>query len=393
PSAVESILNNMKSIMIEYDLKIEIGRLRNPNLRKIIVGAPHLDYDTGGALANVFHGFTPRQLFETYKYETLDTPENRFIKYYLEYIEFLILNLLDKVNNNISASNQKGFFWNVILQELQNWQISIDDWLTNPMWKNIGRMTFMPSNSQVLQKREGYRDVLQFQQRLETGFQINWNPLGLDEVIGDIRPIFDLYEIWCFFKLKSVIDGLYGNPLKEHTNLWVINDANISVNLKRGTPSAVRYKFSIEEIEGFITLYYNTKFRNGQDSGSYSINFQPDYTIKIELNTQHYFLHFDAKYRLTYIDDETDDAEDINQTTTSKRDDLVKMHSYKDAIRSSLGAYTLYPGERTMIFSENDTYIIPSIGAFPMRPSHEDNDMRELSSFINKAIYQISKPS
>jgi predicted component of viral defense system (DUF524 family) len=43
------------------------------------------------------------------------------------------------------------------------------------------------------------------------------------------------------------------------------------------------------------------------------------------------------------------------------------MHTYKDAISNTKGAYVLYPGEKSETYLEKDK-IIPSIGAFPLTP-------------------------
>ena len=70
------------------------------------------------------------------------------------------------------------------------------------------------------------------------------------------------------------------------------------------------------------------------------------------------FVHFDAKYRITDLtglvgkDVGTEEAEreELNEekaastTNTYKRGDLLKMHTYNDAIRRTVGSYVLYPG-------------------------------------------------
>jgi hypothetical protein len=91
------------------------------------------------------------------------------------------------------------------------------------------------------------------------------------------------------------------------------------------------------------------------------------------------WLHFDAKYRLEAARDQfarasTDDveaaqeAELVERTATTKREDLLKMHAYRDAIRRSAGAYVLYPGDdRSPPFREF-AEVLPGLGAFVLRP-------------------------
>ena len=73
------------------------------------------------------------------------------------------------------------------------------------------------------------------------------------------------------------------------------------------------------------------------------------------------------------INDEEDqiatqrDAEE-EKSHKFKNGDIYKMHTYKDAILTTEGAYVLYPGSRDGIFKVDDNEPIPSVGAFPLNP-------------------------
>ena len=64
------------------------------------------------------------------------------------------------------------------------------------------------------------------------------------------------------------------------------------------------------------------------------------------------------------------------------------MHTYKDAILNSLGAYVLYPGDKAGLFQVKDDYITPSIGALPLKPggSHNTFSLR-VEKLLNGLIY------
>jgi hypothetical protein len=95
------------------------------------------------------------------------------------------------------------------------------------------------------------------------------------------------------------------------------------------------------------------------------------------------WVHFDAKYRATDIyslfgrPDQVEDADvvpDMTQGLRAKRDDLLKMHTYIDAIRRTAGSYVLYPGpensgdrERWSLYHE----LLPGLGAFGLRPAED----------------------
>ncbi|MDO5836699.1 MAG: nuclease domain-containing protein, partial [Methanobacterium sp.] len=155
--------------------------------------------------------------------------------------------------------------------------------------------------------------------------------------------------------------------------------------------------------EIYTELMYNRLFSNNTRFKSYSLPFRPDYTLLIEYNSENYFVHFDAKYRsegdvLAFyenIPQEQFDKDNHNQAIENeietrdleeetkrkfKYGDLYKMHTYKDAILKTEGAYVLYPGDDCKIFS---------VGAFPLTPGKNGEEENELISFIIAVIKKI----
>ena len=61
------------------------------------------------------------------------------------------------------------------------------------------------------------------------------------------------------------------------------------------------------------------------------------------------------------------------------------MHTYKDAIRNTKGAFILYPGSNTNIFGEFNE-IIPGIGALYIRPSKSDSGIDKFKKFLLEII-------
>jgi predicted component of viral defense system (DUF524 family) len=66
-------------------------------------------------------------------------------------------------------------------------------------------------------------------------------------------------------------------------------------------------------------------------------------------------VHLDAKYRL-------DPARGDGAVV---RDELVKMHAYRDAIPGSVGAYALFPGRASEALDGRDAR--GGVGALPLR--------------------------
>ena len=110
------------------------------------------------------------------------------------------------------------------------------------------------------------------------------------------------------------------------------------------------------------------------------------------------YVHFDAKYRITDLtnfigNDKITEEEELREdkadsiTNTYKRGDLLKMHTYNDAIRRTAGSYVLYPGDSAdgkefHIYDE----ILPGVGAFAIKPSIKARSESALKDFIRKVI-------
>ena len=88
-----------------------------------------------------------------------------------------------------------------------------------------------------------------------------------------------------------------------------------------------------------------------------------------------YFIHFDAKYKMFV------DSEDF------KNEDIRKMHTYKDAIKNSIGAYIIYPGSKIKIYYEKDDKTA-SVGAFGLTPG-ESYNIKNISNFIKNLIDKL----
>jgi hypothetical protein len=119
-------------------------------------------------------------------------------------------------------------------------------------------------------------------------------------------------------------------------------------------------------------------------------------------------LHFDAKYRVDQVTDlfghliETEDGVPAKDTEEAairrevRRADLLKMHAYRDAIRRSVGAYVLYPGDESAN-GEAARYaeyreLLPGIGAFTFRPSADGDAIGTpvLRGFLDQVLDHVA---
>ena len=298
----------------------------------------------------------PLSVNETKYEDTIDVSENRFYKYFLELISDLIDDLLTKIN--------EGYAYD----KLEVYKQELNYYLSQRYFKEISRLDHIPLNSQVLQKKEGYRDILSYYLMFEFGFKINWKELT-DKFKGHEKKVYELYEYWCYFKLIEIMQELCDCKVN-FEDIFTISEDGMSIELREGIIKSFNYN-GVE-----IDLFYNKTFKKTDNEyKSYSVKLRPDYTLRVNASDKKYFIHFDAKYKM-YVDSDK-----------FKNEDIVKMHAYKDAIPNTIGAYVIYPGINNELYYENEK-CIRSVGAFGLIPGEEKT--KKISEFIKNLISDIN---
>ena len=338
----------------------------------------------------------PSKIVVANKNDTVDTHENRFIKHALQVFLLFITNIFTRLRSNGRES-----------QECQQLIRRIEDWLSHPIFNDISDPTMLRLNSPVLQKKSGYREVLNVWTRFELAAKLIWH--GGDNVYrAGKRDVAVLYEYWLFFILLDLVRDIFMIEPKSISALITTTESGLGLQLKQGEhiaiegmcreyPRSLRVKFS-----------YNRTF--GQSSnypvgGSWSETMRPDYTLSLwpadvaehrgELNEEIIHIQFDAKYKVenmfALLESESGglQAEKEEQNKGNyKRADLLKMHAYKDAIRRTAGAYILYPGEKT-VARQGFHELLPGLGSFAIRPSNNNNGVDSLRSFIIDVVQHV----
>ena len=310
------------------------------------------------------------------KEETTDTPENRFIKYVLNSFLFFC--------EEIQLRSKKG---SRLFQEAQNITNKLVSYLQHNLFKEVSRPTTIKLNSPVLQKKAGYREVLKTWLMFDLSAKLIWE--GGEEVYGGgSKNIAKLYEYWLFFKLLEAVKETFNINSEEYKKLIKPTGDNLGLQLKEGKQIALNGTYLSRERELSIQFSYNKTFSSNTElsaEGSWSLRMDPDYTISIwpkeldikkaESLEQIVHIHFDAKYKVKNKED----------NSKFKRDDILKMHAYKDAIRRTGGAYILYPGidvEPTNFKGFHE--VLPGLGAFAIRPSEQNSGIQYLINFITE---------
>lgn len=182
-----------------------------------------------------------------------------------------------------------------IKDQLLFYKQQVKDYLSERWTSEVGRMDYLPLNSQVLQKKEGYRDLFKYFLNFELAFRLEWNEVE-DQIKGYERKLNELYEYWCYFKLIKVLNKDSLEKLS-YNDLYTLNKNKWSIKVKKGINSVQNFILQIDDQEIYAELMYNRLFSKKTHFKSYSLPFRPDYTLLIKYESDHYFVHFDAKYR------------------------------------------------------------------------------------------------
>lgn len=289
----------------------------------------------------------PKYLYSTTNTISYDTPENRFLKYFLLWCQEIYLHI-----HNRSSTYQ-------IREDCTKSLKIIRKYLFHPFFRDIGTFSFLPTNSSVLANRAGYREI--FLHYLKCRSQ----PKLFDGYLSDmfhimgIKNISTLYEYWVFFRIAK---ELYGA------------DATLEVIGHQYENNILKYGLKISR--GPFTLFYNKTYKHSPN-GSYNFNLRPDISLEINKDGEIRRYFFDAKYSNTSIPSDEDDP-----VAVYKNVNVVKMMSYLEAINKSDFAVIVYPGSKFSFYARHFTggnnYVsdpslmadFEGVGALPLSPNH-----------------------
>ena len=335
---------------------------------------------------------------------TVDTTPNRFVKFALEQWRDVVARIAEILaNQSVNPAIDRG------LREVEETRDYLDSVLAEGLFRELGNIDGFPADNQVLHKREGYRDVFQAYIQFDVAAKLSW--AGGEDVYGaGKRDVATLYEYWVFMKLAQLISELCDTPF-DFTELIEVERDCLNVTLKKGRRRVLKGILERQGRKLALEFWFNRTFSSNTNiDGSWSHQMRPDYSLKISpaddeaAGFESVFVHFDAKYRINHLyelfgsnedEEATDDVagEDNVSTTIAgpKRDDLLKMHAYRDAIRRSAGAYVLYPGTEKKEFRQYHE-LLPGLGAFALRPTEtgEAAGKLPLARFLEDMLEHIA---
>lgn len=394
---------------IEKDI-CSVKKLGRQEIRQIASSKNRLPLGEGTTIGDHISS-VPRRLSVSYKKDTVDVAENRFVKFVLQSFSSFCSTIQQCKNASPRLKTEAELTAN-----------KLTGWLSRSFFLDVSNLQTITLNSPALQRKEGYREMLQAWMMSKLAAQITWK--GGDNVYqAGKRNVAALYEYWVFFKLLDIVKQTFHLELKEDDEKKLVktDQDRINLELKQGHTKMIGGQFREASRTLNVRLYYNRTFSTSEQldkSGSWTTAMRPDYTLSIwpgdiketEAEEQDLIvhIHFDAKYKLdrillnekepdethTFEDEDADLSEEdllMNQEKREeekgiyKRVDLLKMHAYKDAIRRTSGAYILYPG------SENKKLIgfhevLPGLGAFCLSPNNIEKDSKEIEHFLHDIL-------
>lgn len=337
---------------------------------------------------------------------TTDTRENRFVKYTIDSIGQRLNAVIKELKNNFSqylSEDEKD--------QLSAYQMSLVNLSRNRFFRNIGRFEGFKQESLVLQKRTGYAQIYRMWFILNSGLSLYQG----NTQIGT-RPIWELYELWCFLKMKQLIAEILGIDLTSEEDAPYINE-NKSAMLDPFKQSEVEHTIVFHKKDGsdVVELKYQHTYNRHKDEEIHSATTEQRPDIVLNIKKQDGFVLtylYDAKYRV--LDDKNAGDMDNGEKDYADyppSDAINQMHRYRDAIyygsnrhthsaKEIIGGYILFPG-RTKGDKIRDRYFFKSIekvniGAFPLLPDVDgdgDSLLREhlVSILMDKSKYEHIK--
>ncbi|MFT5875591.1 MAG: putative component of viral defense system (DUF524 family), partial [Clostridium sp.] len=262
----------------------------------------------------------PTVALQITKKVTLDTKENRYLK-------FMLIKIIEKIDSFIRTYTASPFKKNEdIINKLNTIKKAINSKLKTSFLKDVDSDYRNISISLVFNMASGYREIYKYYLMLQKGLCINSNIFSLS-----MKELSLLYEYWCFIKINALLRKRYKLI---SSDFITINRGGIFVSLKKGVTSTLVYE-NPKTSEIFKVSYNSIKSRrvsnlDSRSEGSRTITQKPDnilYINKLGSDKAYEFV-FDAKYKI----DTSLEYQKSYGGIGPKEEDINTMHRYRDAI-------------------------------------------------------------
>jgi len=319
----------------------------------------------------------PNHLYRSEEmYLSKDTIENRFLKYVIKELHRKFSIIREHIKIQLNATDM------MIASNLDEMDKELTLLQNHRFFKGIGQFKGFTQDSLVMKRARGYKDIFKNWVELSCGYELEDGMRKLE-----VKDISELYEIWCFIKVKNIVNDLMGgmsivdNMGKELTTGFirqlVYGSQSEVVMRKDNVEVSVMYNAQVEEAnqDDELTDYPSAI----AETKTLTTIQRPDIVLRLSKDGDDikYTYLFDAKYRIADKRKRNLDVPPV--------DAINQMHRYRDAIyyandndtddlkREIIGGYVLYPGNIRKEDFKNAYYKRSidriGIGAFPLKPS------------------------
>jgi len=262
----------------ETPIKVsQVKRIDRLTSKQLIQSSKRIEFSSTNPLKQLGINSIPSHIQSNTRIESLDTHENRFIKHVLQiFLNFIesCQTIFAKIKLLNSAENESKLLFK-----------KITSYLSHPFFNQVSEANILKLNSPLLQKRSGYREVLNRWLQFSLASKLVWAG-GEDVYASGKRDIATLYEYWLFFQLYDLIVKkfrLYDDKFRNLSHLFELDEYGISLKLKSGKELTIQGKTDFESRNLSVRFSYNRTFKGenkytDEKPGSMSTSLRPDYT-------------------------------------------------------------------------------------------------------------------
>ena len=223
-NALQRIIHSPVTAWVSYHEESDIRsakRMDRSAIRQFASRKNRIKLPAGHPFSSVMESI-PASIIIAKKKDTPDTPENRFIKHALEEFNYFCACLRAKFDPDSRAYKEA-----LHLEEI------LEGFLSHSVFKEISRPVTLPLNSPVLQRKEGYREVLKVWLMFDLAAKLVWKG-GEDVYEAGKRDVAVLYEYWLFFRLLELCESIFDIKTAPVEELIEPTRDGLSLKLKAG---------------------------------------------------------------------------------------------------------------------------------------------------------------
>ena len=313
-----------------------------------------------------------------------DTIENRFLKYALREMQRRFSVVKEHIMTAMHLDNPMR-----IDSSLDKMEAELLRLCNHGFFRGVGRFKGFSQDNLVMKQARGYKTIMEKWVELQQGYELEEGMRKLE-----VKDVCDLYEIWCFIKVKNIVQDTLRELGKE--NRPIVNGRDVTADFIPQLVYGGSVSFINHDGIELASVCYNAEVEKQREqsaiSGTSTMTTiqRPDIVLRLSKQrgaSMKYTYLFDAKYRI-------DDKQDRARYDVPPEDAINQMHRYRDAIyyteegqdrehlkKEIIAGYVLFPGRiplKALDEDGGDYYYQQSnkligIGAFPLRPDQESH--------------------